>query len=324
MKHVFSEIRFNDVSPETEFFYRDIVHGLSQPKKTIPCKYFYDEKGLSLFNQICKTEEYYPTRTELSIMTQYAEEIAKVLGPQCLLMEYGGGNAEKIKLLLKHLDSPSAYIPVDISREHLRQEAEELNREYPELEVLAVCADFTQKFEVPVPQKKVAHKVIYFPGSTIGNFDRDQAVELLQKMASLSSSSDGLLIGIDLKKEASILNRAYNDEQGLTKGFNLNLLVRINKELGGNFQLDEFQHKAFYNEQEGRIEMHLMSAVEQTVSINEHQFHFREGENIQTEYSYKYSVDEFAQMASLANYTLQKSWIDENHLFGVLYLTLNK
>ncbi len=323
MSDVFRQIKFNDFAPESETFFQDTLKGLSQEQKTLPCKYFYNKTGLSLFNQICKTEEYYPTRTELHIMQFYSQEIAETLGSKCLLIEYGGGNAEKIKLLLNHLTQPACYVPLDISKEHLKQEAEELNRDYPSLEVLPVCADFTKDFQMPDPNSEFNRRVVYFPGSTIGNFNKEQAVALLKNMKRFLSHSDGLLIGVDLKKDKSILDRAYNDAEGFTEAFNLNLLQRINDELGGNFQIDQFEHRAFYNENQDRVEMQLVSRCKQAVDIQDQVFHFEKEEAIQTEFSHKYNAEGFAQMASSANFTLQKNWTDKNKLFSVFYLTLD-
>ncbi len=320
MKQPKEEITFHDLSPEKEIFLNDVCDGLSKPQKTLPCKYFYNEVGSRLFNAICRTVEYYPTRTELGIMKTYAGEMADMLKPGCLFIEYGSGIGEKVRLLLEHLKELSGYVPIDISKEHLKEAAEDLNRDYPDLEVLAVCADFTKEFSIPAPQKNVTQKVIYFPGSTIGNFHKEAACHLLENMANSLESGDGLLIGIDLKKNEEILIQAYNDNSSFTEAFNRNILLRINKELDGDFQLDWFDHEAFYEESKGCVEMHLVSRREHKVTIHGQTFQFLKGESIHTESSHKYTIDEFSALAKQANFNLKKSWIDENDFFGVLYL----
>jgi dimethylhistidine N-methyltransferase len=314
-------IDLHDFEPEVDSFREEVVHGLQQAQKTIPCKYFYDAHGSHLFDQICELDEYYPTRTELSIMQQHAGAMAQLIGRGCLLIEYGSGSSLKTRVLLDHLQAPAAYVPIDISREHLMRSAAGLAAAYPSLKVLPVCADYTADFTLPLCHRPIARKVVYFPGSTIGNFDPVQAQKFLCHIAAIAGAGGGLLIGIDLKKDARILEPAYNDAKGVTAAFNLNLLHRINRELGADFQLHQFRHHAFYNEELGRIEMHLVSLQNQTVQIGETTITFTEDETIHTENSYKYSPEEFAVLAANAGFELQAMWTDEQRLFGVQYLT---
>ncbi len=303
-------------------FKEDVVTGLEKERKELSPKYFYDQKGSQLFDQICDLEEYYVTRTELEIMEQSLPEIVDFLGEESLLIEYGSGSSVKTRMLLDELKKPAAYIPVDISHKHLQQTAETLSQSYPDLEVNPVAADFTKPFSLPECSQAHAKKVIYFPGSTIGNFSPTQAETILKEMAHLCEPEGDLLIGVDLKKDRSILESAYNDSKGVTEAFNLNLLERINNELGANFQLDQFQHQAIYNEKQCRIEMHLVSQKEQEVLIEETLIRFEQNETICTEHSYKYSIEEFEQLAQKASFQLKKVWTDANQLFSLQYLSL--
>lgn len=312
-------LQFYDFEPEKNTFLEDVLQGLQKEQKELPSKYFYDHVGSQLFEQICTLNEYYPTRTELTIMQEYIHEIVELLGPDCLLIEYGSGSSTKTRTLLDALQQPTAYVPIDISKEHLLNSAVSLAIAYPHLEVLPVCADYTSTFEIPSSIKPAQCKVGYYPGSTIGNFDPEPANCFLQQIAQ-TCQGGGLLIGVDLKKDFNILHRAYNDQQGVTALFNLNLLVRINRELGANFQLDQFQHYAFYNPRQSRIEMHLESLKNQVVQIGKTEFSFKLGESIWTESSYKYGLDDFAQLAAKAGFTLERAWIDAQELFSVQYL----
>ena len=256
-------------------------------------------------------------------MQEHGTEMAKCLGSSCMLVEFGSGSGIKTRVLLDHLLQPVAYIPVDISRECLRNSAAMLQARYPTLRVLPVCADYTQFFTLPSVEVPFARHVVYFPGSTIGNFTPQEAHEFLCRVADLCGEGGGLLIGVDLKKDKHILEAAYNDAQGVTAAFNLNVLHRINQELGGDFQLDQFQHCAIYNEAEGRIEMHLVSQREQVVHVNNRDFYFDIDETILTEYSHKYSLNGFAGLAALAAWHVQQVWTDEQELFSVQYLTVD-
>ena len=314
-------VTLHDYEPQGEDMRAEILAGLSADPKTLPCKYFYDERGSRLFDAICELPEYYLTRTELGIMEAQAADMGAALGPRILLVEPGSGTSVKTRLLLNKLHWPCAYVPVDISREHLIKAADRLNRHYPDLEVLPVCADFSQPFVLPAPQHHAARTVIYFPGSTIGNFEPDGAVVLLRQLRELAGRKGALLIGVDLNKDRSVLEAAYNDAAGVTAAFNLNLLERLNRELRSDFNLERFQHRALYNQAEGRIEMHLVSLEDQNVHIAGESVQFRAGEHVVTEYSYKHTLPGFAALAAQAGWSVQKVWTDEQRWFSVQYLT---
>ncbi len=302
-------------------FYDEVLSGLRQTPKTLPCKFFYDERGSRLFDQICELPEYYPTRTEMGIMQAHVDEMTARFGPDCRLVEYGSGSSLKTRILLDHAPHLAAYVPVDISREHLRRSAQALRAAYPALEVLDVCADYTQEFSLPSCRRAAASTGVYFPGSTIGNFPPSEAAPFLTRMAALCGKNGGLLIGVDLKKDTQTLEAAYNDAQGVTAAFNLNLLTRINRELDGNFALDQWEHRAIYNPVEGRIEMHLVSRRDQPVRIGNAAICFDRGETIHTESSYKYNLDGFATLAQSAGWRVENVWTDPERLFSVQYLT---
>ncbi len=308
---------------QNQTFLRDVVHGLSQVQKSLPCKYFYDERGSELFDQICELAEYYPTRTELSIMQRNAESIAYQIDKGVMLVEYGSGSSIKTRGLLESLDAPVAYVPVDISEDHLLRTAESLRASYPEIEILPVVADFTKPFKLPHGEKKPTHVALYFPGSTIGNFTPDAAGSLLKFMSTLLGPQGGLLIGIDLQKDISVIEAAYNDERGITADFNLNLLTRINSELAGAFDLRNFEHKAIYCVREQRVEISIVSRIKQKVAIGSRIFQFESGEEILTEYSHKYTIDGFAKFAARFGFSLHRHWTDEREYFGVLHLVLD-
>lgn len=316
------ELRLTDFEPESGSFLADVLSGLSKPRKSLPTQYLYDEEGSRLFDEICELPEYYPTRTELGIMDARAGEMADAIGSDALVVEYGSGSSTKTRLLLEALDTPVAYVPVDISKEHLMRSARTLAARFETLEVLPVCADFTVAFDVPEPKRSPKRRIVYFPGSTIGNFEPDGAVALLRTMAREAGPGGGLLIGVDLRKQASVLEAAYDDAQGVTAAFNLNLLTRANRELGANFDVSAFKHRAPYDEQAGRIEMLLVSQVAQVVSIGDHRFHFEAGEEIHTEYSHKYTVEAFAALAAQAGFRPVQVWTDNHALFSVHYLEL--
>ena len=304
------------------FFLQEALAGLQAPQKTLPCKYFYDQRGSQLFDQICELPEYYPTRTEAGIMADHIEKMASVFGPNCLLIEYGSGSSTKTRILLNHLPHLAGYVPMDISREHLHQTAENLQRAYPHLEVLPLCADYMAPFELPEASRPVQSRVVYFPGSTIGNFHRAEAAAFLTRIAEVCGPGGGLLIGVDLRKSPKVLEPAYNDAQGVTAAFNLNLLSRMNAELGADFDLGSFAHQAFYDPEVGRIEMHLRSLKAQTVHIGGETIRFAEDETIWTECSYKYSLPEFAAMAKIAGFAVRQVWTDPDQKFSVQYLTV--
>src|SRR6266849_4880743 len=316
-----SPLGLYDFEPQRKTFRDEVLQGLQDARKELPSKYFYDEVGSQLFEQICELDEYYLTRTELGIMQAHMQEIVALLGPQCLLIEYGSGSSTKTRMLLDALHDPAGYVPIDIAKEQLLRSAAALAIAYPELEVLPVCADYTSDFELPAPAKPIWRRVAYFPGSTIGTFDREPAKRFLQEMAR-ACQGGGLLIGVDLKKDFNILHRAYNDSQGVTAQFNLHLLERINRELDANFQLDQFGHYAFYNPGQSRIEMHLVSLTDQVVRIGKVEIAFKLGESIWTESSYKYTIEEFARLARAAGFTVERVWTDAQQLFSVQYLSV--
>lgn len=306
---------FHDLHSRRSEFESDVLHGLSQRPAAIPPKYFYDAKGSSLFDRITELPEYYPTRSEIQILTTNADDIARHVGTGSLLVEPGGGSCAKVHILLQGL-KPRAYVPMDISREHLQMSAEALAIDFPWLEVHAACADFTRQMVLP-PSVPSATKVAFFPGSSIGNFKPDGAVEFLASIARLVGPGGYLLIGVDLKKDKKVLEAAYDDAAGITAQFNLNLLERINLELDADFVLEHWQHKAFYNDTLGRIEMHLVSTQHQTVTIGQAKFGFAAGETIHTENSYKYSSDEFIKLAKRAGFESEALWFDPAKLFSV-------
>lgn len=315
-------VTLHDYQPQAGDLRAEVVAGLTANPKTLPCKYFYDEHGSELFDAICELPEYYLTRTELAIMQSHAAEMAAVLGARVLLVEPGSGTSAKTRLLLDKLHWPCAYVPVDISREQLITAADQLNRHYPDLEVLPVCADFSQAFALPTPRHPATRTVIYFPGSTIGNFEPDAMVALLKQLLRLAGRKGALLIGVDLNKDRTLLEAAYNDAAGVTAAFNLNLLARLNRELHSDFNLKRFRHHALYNSAEGRIEMQLVSLDDQAVHIADDTLHFGANEPIITEYSYKHTLPGFAALAAQAGWTVQKVWTDERRWFSVQYLTL--
>ncbi len=308
-------IQLTDFCPETDTFLDEVRDGLQQPQKAIPAKFFYDVRGSHLFDQITELPEYYLTRTEMRLMRQYIGEMVERIGPRTLLVEYGSGSSLKTRILLDHLPDPAGYVPIDISKEHLLRSAAALAAAYPGLAVLPVCADYTTVFHLP--DLDGARPVVYFPGSTIGNFSPDEARAFLRRIAGIVGPGGGLLIGVDLKKEVTVIEAAYNDAQGVTAAFNKNVLARINRELGGTFDLDLFEHKAFYNRAHGRIEMHLVSLANQCVRIGAWQMPFRRGETILTEYSHKYSLDDFAALAASAGFAVEQVWTDDEQLFSV-------
>lgn len=308
--------------PEQQQFYEEVLQGLQAARKELPSKYFYDHIGSQLFEQICEQDEYYLTRTELAIMQEWAREMATLLGPRCLLIEYGSGSSIKTRLLLDVLQDPAGYIPIDISRSQLLSSAISLRLAYPHLEILPVHADYTSTIELPTPTRPYVRKVAYFPGSTIGNFERAQAKRFLRRLATLCQGG-GLLIGVDLQKDFAMLHRAYNDAQGITAQLNKHLLERINHELKANFQIQQFGHYAFYNPAQGRVEMHLVSLCDQIVSLGEITIPFKQNESIWTESSYKYTLDDFACLATETGFTVERVWTDLQTLFSVQYLAVS-
>ena len=307
-----------DVEPSREAFGDEVRRGLAQTRKTLPCKYFYDEAGSLLFDRICELDEYYLTRTELGILRRLAPRMAAALGLRCTLIEYGSGSSLKTRVLLNAMRDLTAYVPIDISRPHLLAAARRLRGEYPSLQILPVCADYTAPFDLP--DCNAARRCVFFPGSTIGNFEPDAAAHFLRGIRTQCGRGSALLIGVDLKKDPRLLHAAYNDAAGVTARFNLNILERINRELDGNFDLSRFAHYAFYNPRLGRMEMHLLSLASQVVRAAGASVRFAEGEGIFTESSYKYTPEEFARLASEAGYQLEQAWTDDRRWFSLQLL----
>jgi dimethylhistidine N-methyltransferase len=313
---------FHDLAPGEESFRDAVLSGLSRSKKAIPCKFFYDERGSALFEEICRLPEYYPTRTEIAILEENAGEIAAQMGGNARIIEFGSGASVKARILLQALDRPAAYVAVDISREHLREAAASLAEDFPDVAIVAVCADYTGPFTLPPLPGRAGKRVGFFPGSTIGNFQPDEAARFLSNCAHILGLGGEMLIGVDLKKDANLLDAAYNDRAGVTAAFNLNLFERINRELDGDLDLDRFEHFAFYNEAEGRVEIFIRSLADQQATIAVRRFSFAAGELVHTEYSYKYAVDEFRALAARAGFRPVDTWTDPGDLFSVHYFRL--
>lgn len=308
---------------EEDTFLSDVLAGLGQPAKAIPPKYFYDAEGSRLFDLICQTPEYYPTRTETAILERHGVEMAEMLGTSCTLIELGSGSATKTPLILQHLTDDAEYVPIDICDSHLQQSTQRLQAMFPKLKMQPLCADYHWLPGHAIKHYAGKRHVIFFPGSTIGNCTPDEAVQLLKTIAELVGHNGGLLIGVDAKKPATILNTAYNDAAGHTAAFNRNLLTRMQHELGAQLDANQFTHHAFYNEREGRIEMHLVSQCKQQIRLGCKTFEFDAGESIHTENSYKYTTEEFKRLAHAAGWQLQSTWHDDNELFNVHYLSLS-
>ena len=310
--------------PRSEFA-DDAHRGLAAPQKWLPSNYFYDEHGSALFDAITELEEYYPTRTELLILQRHAPAMARNLGPDCALIEYGSGSSRKIRLLLDALDGlegAATYVPIDISGEHLLRSAEAVALDYPRLRVEPVVADFTQPVDLPSSIADSTRKIVYFPGSTIGNLVPDEAEALLRSIVDLVGPEGGALIGVDLEKPHEVIEAAYNDAAGVTAEFNLNMLRRMNRELGADFDIAAFEHCAYFNAEYHRMEMHLVSQRVQQVRVAERSFTFEAGETIRTEYSHKYTPDRFEALARRSGLTIRQQWTDDRQWFGVFYLEL--
>jgi dimethylhistidine N-methyltransferase len=298
-------------------FHTDVVAGLSLPQKSLSPKYFYDARGSRLFERICRLREYYPTRTELALTSRHAAQMAQFAGKGAALIEYGSGEGLKTRLVIRAM-RPSVYLPVDISARSLRNAARRLRREFPSLAIVPIEGDFSRPLEIPAFTASAGRRrVVYFPGSTIGNLDPDEAHAFLRMTRGQVGPKGAMLVGVDLKKDPAVLHAAYNDAKGVTAAFNLNLLARINRELGGDFSLRRWRHYAFYNAALGRIEMHLASLDKQVVNVGNHRFAFQRGETIHTENSYKYSVEEFQGLAARGGFRPAKLWTDRGRLFSV-------
>lgn len=303
----------------------DALAGLAASPKHLPSKYFYDARGSALFERICEQPEYYPTRVELGIMRREAADIAQVLGPDVRVVEYGSGSGMKTRLLLSHLASPVAYVPVEISRSALAASVADLARDFPLIEMLPVCADFTQPIRLPRAARAPRQTVVYFPGSTLGNFAPDAALRLLRHMHAEAGQGGGLLpggvlIGIDLVKEPAVLEAAYNDRAGVTAEFTLNLLTRMNRELGADFDLGGFRHRARWHPLAQRIETSIVSCRAQDVRLAGRGFHFADDEAMHVELSCKYTLEGFARLAARAGLRVERVWCDPARRFSVQWL----
>ncbi|MGH8238840.1 MAG: L-histidine N(alpha)-methyltransferase, partial [Steroidobacteraceae bacterium] len=297
-----------------------VLEGMRKQPRQLSPVWFYDELGSFLFDSICELPEYYLTRTELQIMRQHAPDMAHHIGPDAALIEFGSGTSTKTRELLNHLEKAAAYVPVDISRDHLLEAASAIARDYPTLRVIPVCADFTRPFDLPVHVHTARRKVVYFPGSTLGNFAQAAARELLQRMRQIIGKNGAVLIGIDLKKDPRILERAYNDRAGVTAEFNVNALRHMNRELGTDFDLDAFDHLAVWVEDQSRIEMHLVSKRDQVVHVGDENVRIEKGEHLTTEFCHKYTLESFADLAATAGLAVSRVWMDPEKQFSVQLL----
>ncbi|PYJ94195.1 MAG: L-histidine N(alpha)-methyltransferase [Verrucomicrobia bacterium] len=313
-----------DREPAKSEFLSEAIAGLSSTPRTLPCKYFYDARGAALFQKISELPEYYLTRAELQILDRYCGDIARALGPNIELIGLGTGAGTKTRILLEKLEAPAAYIPVDISKKQLERSTASFRKIFPTLEILPVCADYLEPIRLPSPARQALRKIVYFPGSTIGNFEPDAARQFLQRVANHCRRGGGLLIGVDLQKDRHVLERAYNDSAGVTAQFNLNLLARANRELGADFDLEQWQHYAVYNSTESRIEIYLISEIDQTVRVQDRQFDFRAGERIATEYSYKYTKESVIELTREPGFDFSQMWTDDARWFGVFYFICSR
>jgi dimethylhistidine N-methyltransferase len=310
-------VRFYSFLPSADRFREDVLAGLALTQKSIPPKYFYDEPGCRLFEAICELPEYYPTRTETAILRGNIADIVQFVGPDAELIEYGSGVQAKTRILIQALQT-RLYVPIEIAMDTLRESSNELAGRFPWLNVVGICADYTRPLSLPdfvgVP---VRRKVAFFPGSTVGNFTPAEALRFLRNVRRSVGTGGGLLIGVDLKKDKATLDAAYADSKGVTARFNLNLLARINRELGGDFQTNRFRHEAFYDPSQGRVEMHLESLYSQIVHVAGQRFDFQAGETIHTEISCKYSIAEFQELGKRAGFSPEKVWTDPEQLFSI-------
>ncbi|MCK0512593.1 L-histidine N(alpha)-methyltransferase [Aromatoleum buckelii] len=304
---------------EDDDFCSALLAGLAATPKQVSCKFFYDAEGSALFDRICTLPEYYPTRVEFDLLERHTAELAGLIGPDVELVEFGAGSGRKVRRLLDALQRPRAYVPVDISGEHLRQAASRLSADYPRLDVRPIVADYTHAFDLPPSISAVRRRVGFFPGSTIGNFAPEEATGFLAMAAALLDGG-GLLIGVDLVKDPALLHAAYNDSQGVTAAFNKNLLARANRELGADFAEDGFAHYAFYQPLARRVEMHLVSLAAQRVRVAGREFRFAAGETLHTENSYKYTIDGFRSLAEQAGFVPRRYWTDAARLFSLHWL----
>ncbi len=313
-------LKLTDLHPTPDDITGDVLAGLPRTPKRLPSKYFYDRRGSELFEEITRQPEYYLTRVELALLEASAMEISDVVGPRAHVVEYGSGSGRKTRILLDSLDDPVAYTPIEISRSALLASLERLGREFDDIELLPVCADFTQPVAIPEPERQAEHAFVFFPGSTLGNFTEPEAVRLLRAMHQTMGVRGGALIGIDLQKSPAIIEAAYNDAAGVTAAFTLNLLARLNRDIGSDFDLDAFEHRADYVADAGRIETYLISRRAQVVSVEGQRFEFAAGEAMQVEYSHKYTDAGFAALAARAGMRVVRGWNDPKDWFGLRLL----
>ncbi|MEQ9105402.1 MAG: L-histidine N(alpha)-methyltransferase [Rhodothermales bacterium] len=309
-----------DLAPESDTFSVDVLGGLKQSPKSIPSKYFYDGRGSQLFDEICELDEYYLTRTEMAILEDNMGAITDRLGTSAILVEYGSGSSLKTRMLLDALPDADAYVPVDISRDHLLMASEHIQERYPNLRVLPVCADYSQPIPlnlVPTPGSRIS---VFFPGSTIGNFKPAEAVDFLSRLGDVVGPGGGVLLGVDLVKDEDVLRAAYNDASGVTAAFNRNVLIHANARLGADFQPERFDHEAIWNADASRIEMHLISREPHIVRIGEDAIELERGESILTEYSHKYTLTAFRDLVSEAGFEVDRVWTDDRSWFSLQYL----
>lgn len=316
MTHARAE-RLHDLHPGADDMRTDVLRSLRRRPRRLSSKYFYDAEGSALFEQICRQPEYYLTRAELALMRAHIDEIAERLGPDVLLVEYGSGSGIKTRMLLEHLATPVAYMPVEISRSALADSVGRLRQDFANIEMLPICADFTRPLTLPEPRRTPRRRVIYFPGSTIGNFESRVAVELLRHMHAEMGAGGAALIGVDLVKDRDLLEAAYNDAAGVTARFTLNMLAHFNRALDANFDLDAFAHQAHYNPMAERIETSIVSLRDQDVEVAGETFHFDADERLQVEYSCKYSQASFARLVAHADLRVVDAWEDPEHLFSL-------
>ena len=312
-----------DFAPKHARAAAELLSSLQAPQKSIPSRLLYDARGVELFAAICETEDYYLTRTELGILRENVREMAALIGPSSLLIEYGSGLGLKTQVLLDHLQEPVAYVPVEISREALQTSTEALHARYPELHVLPVMADYTSHHELPQPPRKPDRRVVFFPGSTIGNFEQEDAARFMRHVATTVESGGSLLVGVDLHKDTATLERAYDDAEGVTAEFELNALHHINREFGANFETERFAYRSLYNTELQRIEMYLESLEAQSVLVAESEIEFAESERILMEYAQKYTLESFRRFAEAADFTVERVWLDDRSLFSIQYLRRN-
>jgi L-histidine Nalpha-methyltransferase len=305
-----------DLTPDEEAFRTAVLEGFSHHPKSIPSKFLYDARGSALFEQLTLQPDYYLTRTEIAILHERAADIAAAVGPHARLIEFGSGSSQKARMLLGALDRPAAYVPVDISCDHLRETAAGVAQDL-RVTVIPLCADYTAPFELPTLPCPSGKRIGFFGGTTIGNFEPEAAEHFLARCAHILGSDSEMIIGVDLKKEPAILNAAYNDSAGVMAAFSLNILERIKRELGRDLDISRFKHLAFYNATEGRIEVYICSLADQPVRIAGQLFQLTAGERIQTVYSYKYSIPEFRALAARAGYKAIGMWTDPDHSYGV-------